>query len=142
LAGGGTGTPRAARLESALLAEINECRAGKLIAPLVADAGLATVARERSADMVARDYFAHVTPDGIDVYAMLDARDIPARLAGENLARNDLPDDDSTARAADGFMASEPHRLNVLNAAFTRAGIGVAIGPGGVKIYTVLFAGD
>ncbi len=136
------GTPRTVRLEADLLAGINARRAENGAPPLAIDPRLVEVARERSADMVARDYFAHVTPDGLDVYQMLNARGIVSHLAGENLARNNWSDAESAAHAVAGFMGSQPHRLNMLNAEFSRTGIGVAIGPGGMKIYTVLFAGD
>jgi uncharacterized protein YkwD len=131
-----------APLEAALLGELNAARGDNDLPLLAADARLTAVARARSADMLVRDYFAHTSPDGRDAYTLLDAGQVPARFAGENLARNNWPERESPARAVAGFMASESHRLNLLNELFTRAGVGVAVRPDGMKIYTVLFAGD
>ncbi len=134
--------PRLERLEWELLTQLNAARADGGLQPLTPDAQLVAVARDRSADMLARDYFAHITPEGTDVYAMMDARGIHAPFAGENLARNNWDDRQSAAHAVAGFLASPPHRHNMLDPKFTRIGVGVAVGEDGMKIYTVLFAGD
>jgi uncharacterized protein YkwD len=136
------GPARLAPLEAQMLVQLNAVRADNDLPLLALDAVLADIARERSADMVARDYFAHTTPDGGDVYALLDARQVQARFAGENLARNNWGEDQTVLRAVQGFMGSTPHRENVLNVYFTRVGVGVAVSAQGMKVFAVVFVGN
>jgi hypothetical protein len=127
-------------LETALLNETNRVRAEHGLAPLRADAGLARAARAHAAENAARGVLDHGSPDA--------DRDTPAeRVAragvalveiGENLAR--IPGDDVAARALDGWLASPPHRRNLLDPAFTHVGFGTAVGPGGRYLVQLLGA--
>ena len=46
------------------------------------------IARARSADMAAKDYFSHTQPDGRNIFDILGAQRIAWYAAGENIAWN------------------------------------------------------
>src|SRR3954470_24673345 len=69
-----------------LLDRINEMRIEAGVDVLAPDTSLGAVAEERSDDMATRHYFSHTTPDGTDLFELLDERGIPFSIAGENLA--------------------------------------------------------
>lgn len=106
--------------------------------PLEYDPSLSEVARWRSADMVAREYFSHDI-GGYMVFQVLRDLDIGYRMAGENLAYNHLDGEQTAAAALRALMASPSHRDNILQPSFTHAGVGVARAPTGRYIYTQLF---
>ncbi len=62
------------------------------------------------------------------------------QFAGENIARNNYPDSDTVSVAMNGFMNSSGHRANILDANYTKVGVGVAFGANGLKYFTVIFA--
>ncbi len=127
--------------ESAIVAGVNNERIAAGLAPLQVDGALVSVARERSNDMASQDYFSHTSPSGQTAFSLLDAYGIPYMWAGENLARNNYPDDQSVAIAMREWMASQGHRDNMLNAHYTSIGVGVAISASGIKYFTVVFTG-
>jgi uncharacterized protein YkwD len=110
-------------LEQRMLDLVNQERAAAGLRPLVADPELTEVARRHSADMFARGYFAHDTPEGRDPFdRMRDAR-ANFLTAGENLAlAPTLP------LAHTGLMNSPGHRANILRPQFGRVGIGIMDG--------------
>jgi uncharacterized protein YkwD/uncharacterized membrane protein required for colicin V production len=110
-------------LEQRMLDLVNQERAAAGLRPLVADPELTEVARRHSADMFARGYFAHDTPEGRDPFdRMRDAR-VNFLTAGENLAlAPTLP------LAHTGLMNSPGHRANILRPQFGRVGIGIMDG--------------
>ncbi len=91
--------------------------------------------------MASQGYFAHVSPSGETAFSLLDAYGIPYVWAGENLARNNYPDDQSVAIAMRDWMASQGHRDNMLNIHYTAIGVGAAVDAAGVKYFTVVFTG-
>ena len=113
-------------LEAQMLALINRERALTNLAPLVADPELVGVARSHSADMFARGYFAHITPEGRDPFDRMRAASVTFITAGENLAH--AP---TLKLAHNGLMNSPGHRANILRGQFTRIGIGIM--DGGVR---------
>ena len=69
--------------------------------------------------MSLRDFYSHVSPEGVRLTGRLEAVNYSAEEAGENLAiGNDLPSD-----VVKAWMNSEPHRDNLLNPDFTEIGI-------------------
>jgi len=110
-----------------LLAEANGFRQAQRLPGLQWDEGLAACARSHVADMVARGYFAHNSPEGFrhsDRVSLL-CRDICAKT-GENLARRDAPGQRSLPRHFEAMWEASPgHRENLLNGAFGQAGYGV-----------------
>jgi uncharacterized protein YkwD len=110
-------------LETRMLEMVNAERAKEGLKPLVADPELREVARAHSQDMLARSYFAHVSPDGKDLSDRIRKARLRYLSAGENLAL--AP---NLARAHDGLMNSPGHRANILKPQFARVGIGVLDG--------------
>ncbi|MDQ3685021.1 MAG: CvpA family protein [Acidobacteriota bacterium] len=110
-------------LEAEMLELVNEERIAAGLRPLAADPELVEVARRHSADMWARGYFSHVTPDGRDPFERIREANIRFLTAGENLALA------PTVRVAHtGLMNSPGHRANILQPQFGRVGIGIMDG--------------
>ena len=72
---------------------MNAARAARGLAPLNPNPLLNQVAHDRSLDMASRHYFSHVTPEGNDVFGILDQAGYFWMTAGENLYRSTLEDD-------------------------------------------------
>jgi uncharacterized protein YkwD len=110
-------------LEAQMLDLVNQERAAAGLKPLAPDPELTEVARAHSADMFARGYFAHNSPDGLDPFDRMTQAGVQFRTAGENLALA------PTVRVAHtGLMNSPGHRANILRPAFGRLGIGIVDG--------------
>lgn len=110
-------------LEAEMLEMINTERTSRGLKPLVMDPELTTVGRKHSADMFARGYFSHYTPEGEDPFDRMKDADVRFRTAGENLAL--AP---TLELAHTGLMNSPGHRANILNPNFGRVGIGIMSG--------------
>jgi len=127
--------------ESDILAGINAQRTTAGMAPLQLDSNLVMVARERSNDMAQKGYFAHVSPTGDTAFLIMDRYGIPYAWAGENLARNNYPDDESVAVSLRDWMASQGHRDNILGPHYQTVGVGAAVDGAGMKYFTLVFVG-
>jgi uncharacterized protein YkwD/uncharacterized membrane protein len=110
-------------LEKQMLDLVNRERQANGLAPLAPDPELTEVARRHSADMFARGYFAHDTPEGLSPFDRMRAANVRFLTAGENLA---LAPTLSVAHT--GLMNSPGHRANILRREFGRVGIGVMDG--------------
>jgi uncharacterized protein YkwD len=106
-----------------MLDSVNRERQAAGLQPLAADPELTEVARRHSADMFARGYFAHDTPEGLTPFDRMRASGVRFITAGENLA---LAPTISVAHT--GLMNSPGHRANILRREFGRVGIGVMDG--------------
>lgn len=95
---------------------------------LVRDAHLEMVMQAHCRDMALRDYFSHPTLEGLSPFDRLDAID-PSfySSAGENIAAGLQ----SPQQVVTGWMDSEGHRKNILNASYKSIGIGVYYDAGG-----------
>jgi uncharacterized protein YkwD len=102
---------------------INNERTSRGLKPLEADPELTEVARRHSADMFARGYFSHYTPEGEDPFDRMKDAGVKFRTAGENLAL--AP---TLQIAHTGLMNSPGHRANILRPQFGRVGIGIMDG--------------
>jgi uncharacterized protein YkwD len=91
--------------------------------PLAPDAELTEVARKHSADMFARGYFSHYSPEGRSPFDRMREARVTYLTAGENLAL--AP---TLTIAHNGLMNSPGHRANILRGQFGRVGIGVMDG--------------
>src|SRR6266550_2427100 len=110
-------------LEARMLELVNKERVTAGLRPLTADPELTAVARKHSADMFARGYFAHDTPEGLDPFARMREANVRFVTAGENLALA------PTVQVAHrGLMNSPGHRANILQPQFGRVGIGIMDG--------------
>ena len=110
-------------LEAEMLNLVNRERIANGLAPLEADPELTEVARRHSADMFARSYFSHNTPENKTPFDRIRESDVSFRTAGENLAL--AP---TLQIAHTGLMNSPGHRANILQSNFGRLGIGVLDG--------------
>lgn len=110
-------------LEQEMLVLMNKERKLMGLKPLVADPEMRVVARKHAADMFARGYFSHRSPEGKDPFDRMAAEQVSFLTAGENLALAQ-----SLEIAHDGLMKSPGHRANILNGAFGRVGIGIQDG--------------
>lgn len=110
-------------LEAQMLLLVNKERLKAGLKPLKADPQLTPVARAHSADMFARGYFSHYTPEQKTPFDRLREAKISFLAAGENLAFAK-----TLSIAHEGLMNSPGHRANILNPAFGRLGIGILDG--------------
>jgi uncharacterized protein YkwD len=110
-------------LERQMLDLVNRERAANGLRPLAPDPELTEVARRHSADMFARGYFAHDTPEGLSPFDRMHQANVQFLTAGENLA---LAPTLSVAHT--GLMNSPGHRANILRPQFGRLGIGIMDG--------------
>ena len=110
-------------LEKQMLDLVNRERQAAGLSPLQADPELTEVARKHSADMFARGYFAHDTPEGLSPFDRMHAANVKFITAGENLAL--AP---AIPLAHTGLMNSPGHRANIMRREFGRVGIGVMDG--------------
>lgn len=110
-------------LEAAMLEMLNRERLKAGLQPLVADPELTSVGRRHSADMFARGYFAHDTPEGVSPFDRMKGAHVRFVTAGENLAL--AP---TLQVAHTGLMHSPGHRANIMNKDFGRVGIGILDG--------------
>ncbi|KKU03463.1 MAG: hypothetical protein UX99_C0009G0003 [Candidatus Amesbacteria bacterium GW2011_GWB1_47_26] len=85
---------------------------------------LSAAAAQKAADMIARDYWAHVSPVGTQPWNFITQAGYSYRYAGENLAR-DFSDAKSVV---DAWVASPSHRENLLNSRYQDIGIAVIDG--------------
>ena len=130
--------------EAQVVALVNALRLEHGLAPLERDAALSELARERSADMARRGYFAHEIP-GVGDATLWVLAELPDALeAAENLGRSNAGDGVVLGLLFDAWVASPGHRGNMLKPGINRVGIGVAemAGPGDTttKLVTQLFA--
>jgi uncharacterized protein YkwD len=125
---------------------INSERTNNGLRPLSWDDNIVTIAREHSKDMVDRNFFAHVNPNGEDpterakrhgYSCVKDYGSYYTYGLAENIAETPIYSDvigcgsttslDSLAKCiVDGWMGSPGHRENILTSTYTKTGIGIA----------------
>lgn len=88
---------------------------------------LAASATAKAKDMIAKQYFAHESPDGTNVDDLAKRFNYNYSLVGENLAMGDFL---SSADVVKGWMNSPGHRANILKPTYTEMGISAIIGLG------------
>ncbi|WP_406723211.1 CAP domain-containing protein [Streptomyces althioticus] len=115
----------------------NRERARAGLPALSRDPLLTTAARAHSADMVARDFYAHTAPDGSKPWDRAAAAGSWCRTVGENIACGQR----SAAEVVRGWMNSPGHRANILKPEFTHIGVGFAGGGRAGTYWTQLFGG-
>ena len=127
------------RVELLVVQYTNEERTKHGLRPLANDEKLASIARHHSVDMGNRDYYDHVTPEGLDA---LDRIGYHCQMNnalgyGENIYQVGLHVQSGTSswhseeslakELVDGWMESPGHRENILEKNFYRIGVGVSI---------------
>jgi len=117
-----------------MLTLINNERQAQGLEPLTMNSSLSSAARLHSQDMINRNFFNHVNPDGL-------APSDRARNAGytfialaENICGNPSIDSGHSS-----LMGSPSHRVNILNPSYKEVGIGIVDGGPYGKMITQLF---
>lgn len=105
-----------------LLKDTNTQRVNAGESPLVLNSELQKAAQAKAEDMVRSNYWAHNSPDGKTPWTFITNSGYSYQSAGENLAYGFAGAADSVA----GWMNSPEHRANILDAAYSDVGFGVA----------------
>jgi hypothetical protein len=127
-----------------LLADTNAQRGANGVASLSLNSKLDAAAQANADDMAARDYWSHNTPDGNPPWIWVANQGYSYQKLGQNLATGFS----SEQTTIDGWMASPPHRENLLDPSFTEVGFGYANVPdytaagGGPQTVVVAFYGN
>jgi len=131
-------------LEQKIHQSINVQRQATNAEPLSWDDELGKLARAHSEDMAKRNYFKHITPEGLTPMKRLqEAGYNRCRLVGENIHQNNLYSraiterkrttyewnsmDQISAMTMKAWMDSEGHLQILVDKEYTREGIGVAV---------------
>ncbi len=126
--------------EQLLFSLTNQDRASAGLNALVNDSYLHKEAEWRAQDMGVRDYFSHeIPPSNNMVFTYMQADGYCFKVAGENIGLSSYGDDVATAEIETAFMASPPHRANILGT-WVRMGVGAYKAADGRKLYDVLFS--
>jgi uncharacterized protein YkwD len=127
-------------LRAEALTAVNADRAAHGLDPLTLSPPLTAAAQEHAADMLARGYFEHASPEGDTVddrYARHGGP--PWHLVAENLAQcSGCPAPVEANRIRDleaGWMDSPGHRKNILTRGLAEFGFGIAVE--GEELYAV-----
>ena len=107
-------------IEREVIRLVNVGRQKRGLAPLKENWELSRVARHKSIDMRAKNYFSHTSPTYGSPFDMIRAYGISYRSAGENIAKGQR----TAQEVMNAWMNSEGHRRNILNAGFTQIGVG------------------
>jgi len=118
--------------EIAIVRVMNSVRAANGVPPLRIGRALSRAARSHSVDMVRRGYFDHGP-----FVQRLRRFGVRAPYVGENLASGTTPL--SAVAIVQMWIASPPHRQNLLDRSFRRIGVGVA--GSSTRLVTADFAG-
>jgi len=127
-----------------LLADTNVQRAANGVGSLSLNDKLDAAAQASADDMAARDYWSHYTPEGNPPWIWVTNQGYSYQKLGQNLATG-FSDEQSTIN---GWMASPPHRENLLDPSFSDVGFGYANVPdytaagGGPQTVIVAFYGQ
>lgn len=139
------------RLERLMLHLVNGTRQHHLpavfrTATLEWQVELAAVARQHAADMLQRQYVAHITPEGVTVAQRIRRHRISYLACGENIGivYGQAAHSERGAYDIHNAFMKQPrsltnHRGNLLNPIWTHVGIGIAYNPDGALVVTQNF---
>ena len=99
----------------------NEARSSQNLPPLKANTKLDLAASEKLNHMASKEYFAHVSPDGVTPWFWIKDNQYQYSVAGENLAIGFFTPDE-TVKA---WLNSPSHRANILNSKYQDIGVAV-----------------
>ena len=124
-------------LETLVLQRINEVRAARGLSRLTASVGLSQAALTHSRSMVVNGFFAHESKNGMPFWQRVKSFYGPRTrgwTVGENLAMFGGERPDANA-IVESWMASAPHRANLLSKLFANAGIAILHDPAAGGVY-------
>ncbi|MEA2016633.1 MAG: CAP domain-containing protein [Actinomycetota bacterium] len=125
-------------IESAILYLINNIRVANGLNALQANQILTDVARSRCNDMLASSYFSHYTPDGRNIFNILQQNGVSYINGGENLGQSSPASLGTPQAFIDAWMASPTHKANILRPVYNKIGIGIGES-GGKRIVATVF---
>lgn len=129
----------ASATERSAFEQTNAARVSQGLAPLVWAADLCRMARLHSQNMATQGYFAHETPDGLDLTRRARAVGVGRfKVIAENIAYNKGYEDPG-AFAVQRWLMSSAHRANILDAEFEAAAIGSYVAADGSVYLTQVF---
>ncbi|MBE89503.1 MAG: hypothetical protein CMM76_08700 [Rhodospirillaceae bacterium] len=105
---------------TAVLKKVNAFRERYKLRPLTANDDLNEAAQAHSNDMAAKDYFAHIAPDGSSVAERAERAGYPWRYILENIAAGQTTPEEVVG----GWIGSDSHREAMLERDIKEAGIG------------------
>lgn len=112
---------------------VNQERAKAGLSAVTLETNLANAANKRAHEI--ESSFAHTRPNGSSFSTVLAENGVKYSGAGENIAYGQK----SPTEVMNGWMNSEGHRANILNANFTTIGVGYYQNASGVNYWTQLF---
>lgn len=116
-----------------ILELVNEERAKAGLSALELDTDITAAANVRAVEI--KQSFSHTRPNGTSFSTALKEQGVSYRGSGENIAWGQK----SPEQVMDGWMNSEGHRANILNANFKNIGIGYYQDQKGVNYWVQLF---
>lgn len=125
--------------ESAMVKALNADRAAVGLVAVQVDSRLMAIARARSADMVAKNYFSHTQPDGRNVFDILTAQHLTWYNAGEIIAWNNWPIESTVAVTNSQWMGSPGHHAIIVGTDYNYVGVGLAVDATGKALWTGVF---
>jgi len=134
------GLPKLAEVLPAVLVLLtNEERSEQALNTLETNRLLELAAQAKANDMAQKEYFSHVSPEGLTPWFWLDGVAYPYIKAGENLAVNFIDSED----VHQAWLDSPTHKANIVSAKYKEIGIATAQGKykGKDAIYIVQFFG-
>ncbi|MBQ2802820.1 MAG: hypothetical protein IJF07_02860, partial [Lachnospiraceae bacterium] len=118
--------------ENEVLTLVNELRAEVGVAPLTLDTSLCQAANARVAEMSQAGELSHTRPDGSSCFTIFNDYGINYSTAGENIAAGQS----TPQEVVSSWRNSEGHYSNMINASFTKLGIGFTnLGNGDYSTY-------
>jgi len=115
---------------------INQDRQAQGRGAVKLDSALNSLAQARAQDMSTHDYFGHWNPDG------LSSNDLRKNFGITQIVSENLAKDLSLESAEYGLLRSAIHRENLMNAEWTRAGIGISRAKDGSFLFVQLFSAE
>jgi uncharacterized protein YkwD len=115
-----------ASAEQKILELMNAKRTEAGLKPLTMDNTLIQVARYKSDNMIQNNFFSHTNPDGTKWTNWLQTIGYKYTTSGENIAYNTY----DPVELFNQWWNSPGHRANMMNASYTKVGIGVIHGNG------------
>ncbi len=106
--------------ESEVVRLVNDIRVKNGLNKLTEDWELSRVARYKSQDMKDNKYFSHTSPVYGSPFEMIKNFGISYKSAGENIAKGQK----TPESVVNAWMNSSGHRANILNASYTKIGVG------------------
>lgn len=112
-------------IASAVISHTNNRRIAEDLSPLTENEVLNQVAQAKIDDMLAKQYFEHISPEGIGPGDLIEEAGYEYVRYGENLAMGGFATNNDLV---EGWMNSPPHRESILSEGFTEIGVAVQQG--------------